>query len=109
MARKRFRRPLSQTIKRLKESWKKPRGLHNKVREKRKGRLKMPDIGYKKSEEIRELHPSGLKEIIVRNVKDLENLDANKYAIRIASTVGKKKREEIIKKAKELKIRILNE
>lgn len=109
MARKRFRRPLSESIKRLKESWRRPRGLHSKVRQKMKGKLKMPDIGYKKPEERRGLHPSGFKEVLVRNLRDLEKVDVNKNVIRIASTVGKKKREEIIKKAKELNIKILNE
>ena len=104
-----FRRPLSETIKRIKESWRRPRGLHSKVRQKEKSKLKMPDIGYRQPKEIRGLHPSGFKEVLVRNFKELENVDPSKEAIRIAATVGKKKREEIIKKAKELKIKVLNE
>ncbi|MEM5815046.1 MAG: 50S ribosomal protein L32e [Candidatus Aenigmatarchaeota archaeon] len=108
MGRKRFRRPLSESIKRLKENWRRPRGLHSKVRQKMKGKLKMPDIGYKKAEELRGIHPSGFKEILVRNLKDLEKVDPTKNVIRIASSLGKKKREEIIKKAEELNIRILN-
>ncbi len=104
-----FKRPLSGIIKRIKESWRRPRGLHSKVRQKRKGKLKMPDIGYRQPKEIRGLHPSGYKEVLVKNLKDLEKVDAKKEAIRIASTVGKKKRLEIIKKAKELNIKILNE
>jgi large subunit ribosomal protein L32e len=104
-----FRRPLSGTIKRIKESWRRPRGLHSKVRQKEKSKLKMPDIGYRQPKEVRGLHPSGFKEVLVRNLKDLERVDPSKEAIRIAATVGKKKREEIVKKAKELKIRILNE
>jgi large subunit ribosomal protein L32e len=104
-----FRRPLSRTIKRIKESWRRPRGLQSKVRQKEKSKLKMPDIGYRQPKKVRGLHPSGFKEVLVRNLKDLENVDPSKEAIRIAATVGKKKREEIIKKAKELKIKILNE
>jgi len=104
-----FRRPLSGTIRRIKESWRRPRGLQSKVRQKEKGKLKMPDIGYRQPKDVRGLHPSGFREALVRNIKDLENVDPSKEAIRIAATVGKKKREEIIKKAKELKIKILNE
>jgi large subunit ribosomal protein L32e len=104
-----FRRPLAGIIKRIKESWRRPRGLQSKVRQKEKSKLKMPDIGYRQPKEVRGLHPSGFKEVLVRSLKDLENADPSKEAIRIAATVGKKKREEIIKKAKELKIKILNE
>ncbi|MCS7093785.1 MAG: 50S ribosomal protein L32e [Candidatus Aenigmarchaeota archaeon] len=109
MARKRFRRPLSECIKRIGESWRRPKGLQSKVRQKIKGKLKMPDIGYKKPEDVRGLHPCGLKEVLVRNLKDLENLDPSKVTIRISSKVGKKKRSEIVKKAKEMNIKILNE
>jgi large subunit ribosomal protein L32e len=104
-----FRRPLRGIIKRIKESWRRPRGLQSKIRKKEKSKPKMPDIGYRQPKDIRYLHPSGFKEFLVRNIKELENIDPSKEAIRIAATVGKKKREEIIKKAKELKIKILNE
>ena len=57
---------------------------------------------------MRGLHPSGFREKLVHNVKDLEGVDPTKEAIRIAHTVGKKKRMEIIAKADELGIRVLN-
>jgi len=41
-------------------------------------------------------------------LKDMEGIDAEKEAIRIAHTVGKRKRQEIIAKADELGIRVLN-
>jgi len=49
-----------------------------------------------------------LKEILVYNLKGLEKINPEKEACRIASNVGKKKKLEIMKKAEELKIRILN-
>jgi large subunit ribosomal protein L32e len=57
---------------------------------------------------VRNLHPSGFKEVIVYNPDDLNNLDPTIQAARIAHTVGRRKRLKILEKAKELHIRILN-
>ncbi len=88
--------------------WRKPRGLHSKMRRKFKGKPKMPDPGYGSPKAVRGLHPSGYEEVLVYNVKDVEKVDKERQAIRIASTVGTRKRMEIIKKAEELGIKILN-
>jgi large subunit ribosomal protein L32e len=103
-----FRRWMSQAYKRVKESWRRPRGIHSKVRIRKKGKIKMPSVGYGAPKELRFLHPSGLKEVLISNLKDLEKVDPKTQAIRIAHTVGEKKRKEIIKKAEEMKIKILN-
>jgi large subunit ribosomal protein L32e len=103
-----FKRWMSQAYKRVKESWRRPRGIHSKVRIRKKGKIKMPSVGYGAPKELRFLHPSGLKEVLISNLKDLEKVDPKTQAIRIAHTVGEKKRKEIIKKAEELKIKILN-
>ncbi|MEM5870113.1 MAG: 50S ribosomal protein L32e [Candidatus Aenigmatarchaeota archaeon] len=103
-----FRRWLSESLKRLKPSWRRPRGMHSKIRVRKKGKLKMPSVGYGAPKKLRYLHPSGFQEVLVSNLKDLEKVDASKQAIKIAHTVGKKKRAEILKKAEELKIKVLN-
>ena len=51
---------------------------------------------------------SGFEEVLVYNPKNLENVDPKAQAIRISSKVGDKKREMIVQKADELKIRVLN-
>ena len=51
---------------------------------------------------------SGFEEILVYNPGNLENIDPKVQAIRISSKVGDKKREMIVEKADELKIRVLN-
>ncbi len=94
-------------LKRLEESWRKPRGIHNKVRLCIKGKPKMPRIGYGTKKELKHKHPSGYEEVLVYNVKDLDKVDKEKQAIRIAK-VGKKKKLEIQKKAYELGIKVLN-
>ncbi|MEM5829637.1 MAG: 50S ribosomal protein L32e [Candidatus Aenigmatarchaeota archaeon] len=103
-----FKRWMSESLKRLKPSWRRPRGMHSKIRIRKKGKPKMPSIGYGAPKSLRFLHPSGFQEVLVSNLKDLEKVNPSKQAIRIAHTVGRKKRQEILKKAEELKIKVLN-
>ena len=103
-----FKRWMSESLKRLKPSWRRPRGMHSKIRIRKKGKLKMPSIGYGAPKKLRYLHPSGFQEVLVSSLKDLEKVDPKTEAVKIAHTVGKKKRQEILKKAEELKIKVLN-
>jgi large subunit ribosomal protein L32e len=65
-------------------------------------------IGYRGPKLVRGLHPSGFEEVVVYNVEDLQNVDPKRHAVRIAHTVGRRKRAEIIKKAEEIGVRVLN-
>ena len=103
-----FLRPESWRDSKFSESWRRPRGLDNKVRRKIKGWPASPSTGYKGPKVARGLHPSGYREVIVYNAEAVTKVDVNTQAIRIGHTVGKKKRAEIIAKAKELNIKILN-
>ncbi len=103
-----FRRQEWYMWKRLGEKWRKPRGRDSKLRVRKRGKGKMVTVGYRVPREVRDLHPSGLSEVMVANVTELDGIDAAKQAARIASSVGRRKREQILKKAGELKIRVLN-
>jgi len=103
-----FRRWLSHELKRIDKSWRRPRGMHSKIREHEKSKFRIPNKGFGAPKELRGLHPSGFKEILVSNVNDLERVDPKIQAVKIAHAVGKKKRVEILKKAEELKIKVLN-
>ena len=46
--------------------------------------------------------------MLIKNLKEVDNVDPKTQAIRIASTIGDKKREMIVTKADELGIRIFN-
>ena len=103
-----FRRQESWRYKRIDESWRRPRGIDSKMRMKVKGWPPSPNIGYRTPREIRNLHPSGFREVRVFNVGDLEKVDPTFEAVRIAHTVGYRKRLEITSKAREMGIKILN-
>jgi large subunit ribosomal protein L32e len=103
-----FLRSESWRYSRFSLSWRKQRGLDNKIRRKIKGWPPGPSTGYKGPKIARGLHPSGYREVIVHNVQDLSAVDPATQAIRIAHTVGKRKRALIIDEAKKLELKILN-
>jgi large subunit ribosomal protein L32e len=103
-----FRRQESWRYKRVGESWRRPKGLDSKMRKEVKGWPPKVKVGYRGPKLARNLHPSAFKEVIVYNVDDLNEVDAKTEAVRIAHTVGAKKRSEILSRAKDLGIRVLN-
>lgn len=106
----RFIRQESWRYVRVKDSWRRPRGKDSKMRLHKKGRPPLVRIGYRTPKLVRGLHPTGFEEILVYNVKDVETkvTDPERQAIRIAGSVGRRKRVMIIKYADEHGIRVLN-
>jgi large subunit ribosomal protein L32e len=93
---------------RLEEKWRKPRGMHSKMRRHYKYRPTIVSIGFRGPALVRDYHPSGFKEVMVHNVKELTGVDPKTQAVRIGGTVGQKKRTDIIAKADAAGIRVLN-
>jgi large subunit ribosomal protein L32e len=92
----------------LGEKWRRPKGIHSKMKRKLARRPPVVLIGYRGPADARGLHPSGFEEKLVANVSDLEGIDPKKQAVRIGGTVGTKKRIAIEDRAEELGIRVLN-
>jgi large subunit ribosomal protein L32e len=88
--------------------WRKPQGDHSKMRQHYGYRRNVVSIGYGSPKAARYLHPSGFKEVLVWNVKDLEKINPELEAARVAHQVGTRKRADIEAKADELGIRVLN-
>lgn len=79
------------------QKWRRPQGIHSKMRKRRKGYPSSPEIGMK----------SPFKKIkLIENMKQLLQLKKGEEIV--IRKIGRKKRKEIEKKAAELGIRILN-
>jgi len=91
-----------------KQIWRKPTGRDNKMREKRKGYPAIVGIGHRTEKKSRDTI-NKKKPVLINSIKDLENFGKkpdNKIAI--IGSVGKKKKINLVKKAKEMKIKINN-
>jgi len=93
---------------RIPTSWRRPRGQLSKQRRGIKGKGDTVEAGFRSPEAVRGLHPSGFEEVRVHNVEDLEGVDGDTQAVRIASSVGGRKRERIEEEAEDREIRVLN-
>jgi len=106
--RPRFVRQESWRYYRLAENWRKPKGKDNKMRKQKSGMPAIVKVGYRGPRNARGLHPSGYTDILVHNVAQLAKLHPKTDAARLAHTVGKRKRIEIISMATGLGIKVLN-
>ena len=92
----------------LNDKWRKPKGIHSKIRHHFKGRRKMPSPGYKSPGQVKGLHSTGLEMVRVFLVDAVSKINKSTQGMIIPSVVGKKKKLEILKKAKELNVQVLN-
>ena len=103
-----FRRQESWRYKRVTDKWRRPHGIDSKMRKKVKGWPVSPTTGYRSPKKTRGLHPSGFVETRIQSVADLGGIDPELQAVRIARTVGGRKRVEILALAEEKGIHVLN-
>jgi len=104
----RFKRDGYGKKRQLSDSWRKPRGQHNKQREQKKAKGAMPKPGFGSPVAVRGMHPSGFFEVLVSSVKELEGLDPKTQAVRISATVGDKKRVALQEAALAAGLKVLN-
>jgi len=103
-----FVRQESWRYKRLKENWRRPKGLDNKMRRKIKGWPPAVNVGYRSPKVARGLHPSGYREVLIHNVEEIKKVNPKSQAVRIAHAVGKRERAKILTESRKRKITVLN-
>lgn len=105
-----FKRHQSDTKLCVKPSWRKPKGIDNRVRRRFKGTAPMPKIGYGSNAKTRHMMPNGFLKYVVFNVKDLELLMMHnrKYAAEVSHNVSTLKRKAIVERARQLNIKVVN-
>jgi large subunit ribosomal protein L32e len=94
--------------KQLSDSWRKPRGQHNKQREQKKAKGALPKPGFGSPIAVRGMHPSGFFEVLISSVKELEGINPKTHAIRIGATVGERTRVGLQEKAIAEGFKVLN-
>jgi len=92
----------------LSDSWRKPRGQHNKQREQKKAKGALPKPGFGSPIAVRGMHPSGFFEILISSAKELEGFDPKTHAVRIRATVGERTRTGLQEKALAEGFKVLN-
>ena len=102
-----FLRQNAHKLKKLDKVWRAPKGMHSKLRKKFRGKQKQPSIGYSSPKDVRGTHPSGLIPILINNLGELKNITKEQGLI-LSSTLGKKKRVELLTKIKEQELTVLN-
>ncbi len=93
---------------RIHPEWRKPKGVDSKMRRQDKGWPALVRVGYRGPTAARGLHPSGHYDVLVHNARDLDGLIPGRDVARIGRTVGAKKRAEILERATELGLRVVN-
>ncbi|KAF1078730.1 50S ribosomal protein L32e [Methanogenium sp. MK-MG] len=103
-----FKRQCLHQKKKLDDVWRRPRGIQSKQRMQKWAKGRLPKPGFGGPAAVRGFHPSGYEEVLVFTPADLEGLNPETHAVRVAATVGNRKREVIQDKALELGLKVFN-
>ncbi|TEB35254.1 hypothetical protein FA13DRAFT_1624993 [Coprinellus micaceus] len=107
-----FKRHQSDRYHGVKEAWRKPKGIDNRVRRRFKGQTAMPKVRLASYAipQTRHLLPNGLKKFVVNNVRELDILLMHNktFAAEIAHNVSSRNRTTILERAKVLNIKVTN-
>merc|ERR1712125_291335 len=105
-----FKRHQSDRYVKVTESWRKPKGIDNRLRRKFRGMTRMPKIGYGSNSRTKHVLQNGFKKFRVNNTADLELLLMRNrtFAAEIAHNVSSGKRRDIIQRADQLNIKVIN-
>lgn len=92
----------------IKSNWRRPRGLHSKMRHGFQGHNACVEIGYRSPSLLRGCTEDGFKINVISNVNDAEQVDVKNSVVVLAKGLGDKKKVLVVKKLLEKKAKILN-
>ena len=93
--------------KRVQRKWRHPRGIDSLQQCHDKSKGYHPRVGYGSPRDVRGLHPTGVRELLVYSMADLARVGEG-MAARLSSTLGGRKRAAIEKACQQKKIKVLN-
>lgn len=95
---------------RLPDSYRRPRGIDNRMRRQFRGNKPLVSIGYGTNTKTRFYGPNGTKKFLITNETDLEILLMNNrvYSGEVAKNISARKRARIIVRARELNVTLTN-
>lgn len=96
-----FMREGSQNSKKIGKKWRRPKGLHSKMRHEFAGHRAKVRIGYGSPVKLRHFDKEGKILVHIENIKQLENFDAKIHKLILSSKIGQKKKILIFEKAEE--------
>lgn len=102
-----FKHPDWQKRKEVGTRWRRPRGLHSKMRHGVHGRPASVNPGYRTPAEIRGFTSSGLLPVLAYTLSDLSKVDAKKNGVIIGS-IGDKAKVVLLQACKEKGFNVLN-
>jgi len=92
---------------RIGRRWRANRGIHSGIRQYHKGKPALPTSGYGSPREVRGLHPSGQRGVLVHTAAELLNLREGEGAI-VSATIGNRTKLQLLSLVVEKKISLLN-
>eukprot|EP01121_Diplochlamys_sp_Union-15-3_P008030 TRINITY_DN20_c0_g1_i1.p1 TRINITY_DN20_c0_g1~~TRINITY_DN20_c0_g1_i1.p1 ORF type:complete len:134 (-),score=20.38 TRINITY_DN20_c0_g1_i1:95-496(-) len=107
---KEFVRFQSDRFKRVKPNWRKSKGIDSRIRRGFRGARPCPNKGYGSDNRTKYKLPNRFYGFRINNVGDLDVLlmQNRKFAAIVASGVGGKKRKQILERAAQLDVRVVN-
>ncbi|BAM42427.1 60S ribosomal protein L32 [Theileria orientalis] len=107
---KKFRRFHSDRFKRIRTTWRKPKGIDNRVRRRFRSVVLTPKVGYGTNKRTRHQHPGGVYKVVVSTPSEVDALlmSNKKYVAEVAHNVSAKKRRVLLDRADKLGVRVTN-
>jgi large subunit ribosomal protein L32e len=92
----------------LTKAWRRPRGYQSKMRLGKRGYARTISAGWGSPRSVEGLARNGLRPVSVATLSQLTALDVKKECAVLVRTLGARRKEELLMKAKERKVIVLN-